>query len=123
VAAEAVAGPAVAMNVVSGGNSRSSRIVPQEEVNKVTDVKAKIYPPEIYNNFTPVQKAKHWQLRNPGKTPGSGPAKGARGGTGATASGMNLQIAEFKTAMSSCATAILDFTAATLKRAADDEKI
>ena len=96
-----------------GGNLCASGIVPQDEVDKVTDVEAKIYPPEIYNNFTPAQKAKYWQLRNPGKTPGSGPAKGSRGGTGATTSGMNLQITEFKTAMSSAATAISDFTAAT----------
>jgi hypothetical protein len=59
---------------------------------------------------------------NPNKTPESGPAKGARGGTGATASGMNHQIVEFKTAMSSAATAISDFTAATHKHAADGEK-
>ena len=57
----------------------------------MTNVEAKINPPKIYNNFTPAQKAKHWQLRNPGKTPESGPAKGARDGTGATASGMNHQ--------------------------------
>ncbi len=95
-----------------GGNWRASRLVPQEEINKVTNVEAKRYLPEAYNSFTPAQKAKHWQLMNPGKTPGNGPAKGARGGTGATASGINHQIAEFKTAMSSAATAISDFTAA-----------
>ena len=105
-----------------GGNSRASGLVPQEKIDKVTNVEAKRYPPEIYNSFTPAQKAKHWQLMNPGKTPGSGPANGARGGTGATASGMNHQIAEFKTAMFSAATAILDFTAATQKRAADDKE-
>ena len=88
----------------------------------MTDVEAKIYPADVYNSFTPAQKAKHWQLRNPSKTPGSGPAKGVRGGTGATASGMNHQIAEFKTAMSSAATAISDFTAATQKCAADDKE-
>jgi hypothetical protein len=105
-----------------GGNSSASGLVPQEEIDKVTDVEAKRYRPKIYNNFTPAQKAKHWQLLNPGKTLGSGPAKGARGGTGATASGMNYQIAKFKTAMSSAATAILDFTAATQKRTANDEE-
>jgi hypothetical protein len=59
---------------------------------------------------------------HPGKIPVTGPAKGARGGTGATASGMNHQIAEFKKAMSSAATAISDFTAATQKRAANDKE-
>ncbi len=64
----------------------------------MTDVQAKIYPADIYNSFTPAQKAKHWQLRN-----------------------MNHQIAEFKTAMSSAATAISDFRAATQKRPADED--
>jgi hypothetical protein len=35
---------------------------------------------------------------------------------------MTSQIAEFQTAMSTAATAILDFLAATQKRAADDEE-
>ena len=105
-----------------GGNSRASGLIPQEEIDKVTDVEAERYPTDVYNSFTPAQKAKHWQLMNPGKTPGIGPAKGARGGTGATASGMNHQITEFKTAMSSAATAISDFTAATQKRAANDKE-
>ena len=106
-----------------GGNSHACGLVPQEEINKVTDVKAKHYPTGIYNSFTPAQKAKHWQLMNPSKTLGSGPAKGARGGTSATTSGMNHQIAEFKTAMSSAATAILDFTAGTQKRTANNEEL
>ena len=104
-----------------GGNLRSSGLVPQEEVNKVTNVEAKHYPPDIYNNFTPVQKAKHWQLMNPGKTPGSGPTKNSRSSTNATTSGMNHSIAEFKTAMSSAATAISNFTDAANKHTADEE--
>ncbi len=100
-----------------GGNSRSSGIVPQEEVDKVTGIENKIYPADIYATFTPAQKAKHWQLRNPGKTPGTGPTKGARGT--ATAPGMTSQIAEFQSAMSTAATAISDFTAATQKRTAE----
>jgi hypothetical protein len=103
-----------------GGNSHSSGIVPQEEDNKVTGIKAKIYPPEIYNTFTPAQKAKHWQLRNPGRTPGTGPTKGTRGA--APAPGMTSQIAEFQTAMSTAATATSDFKTATQKRAADDKE-
>ncbi len=106
-----------------GGNLRASGRVPQEEINKVTNVEAKHYPPEIYTNFTPGQKAKHWQLMNPSKTPGSGPAKGARGGTSGTVSGMNHQITEFKTAMSSADTAISDFTAATQKRTVNDKEL
>ena len=103
-----------------GGNSRSSGIVPQEEADKVTGIKAKRYPMAIYNTFTPAMKAKHWQLMNPGQTPGTGPAKGTRGT--APASGMTSQIAEFQTAMSTAVTAISDFMAATQKHAADDEE-
>ena len=77
---------------------RSSRIVPQEEVDKVTGIENKIYPPDIYATFTPAQKAKHWQLRYPGQTPGTGPAKGARGA--APTPGMTSQITEFQSAMS-----------------------
>ena len=87
----------------------------------MTGIEAKIYPTKICNTFTPAQKAKHWQLLNPSKAPGTGPAKGARGGAGATAPGMTSQIAEFQSAMSTTATAISDFTAATQKRTADDE--
>jgi hypothetical protein len=105
-----------------GGNSRSSGIVPQEEVNKVTDIEAKRYPDEIYLTFTPAQKAKHWQLMHPGQTPGTGPAKGARGGAAATASGMTSQIAEFISATPTAATRILDLTAAAQKHAAGDEE-
>ena len=103
-----------------GGNSRASGLVPQEKVDKVPDVEAKRYPTEVYNKFTPAQKAKHWQLMNPSKTLGSRPVKSSKSGPGETASGINLSVAEFKTAMSSAATAILDLTAAT-KWAADEE--
>ena len=58
---------------------------------------------------------------NPGKTPGSGPAKNSRSDTGATASGMNSLIAEFKTAMSSAATTISNFTDATNNLTAEEE--
>jgi hypothetical protein len=83
----------------------------------VTGIENKIYPTEIYNTFTPAQKAKHWQLKRPDQIPGTGPAKSTRG----DATGMTSQLAEFKTAMSTAASAISDFTAAT-KRAADDEE-
>ena len=83
----------------------------------MTGIENKIYPTEIYNTFTPAQKAKHWQLKFPGQTPGTGPAKSTRG----DATGMTSQLAEFKTAMSTAASAISDFTATT-KRAADDEE-
>ena len=83
----------------------------------MTGLEAKNYLTEIYNAFTPAQKAKHWQLKFPGQTPGTGPAKSNRGGT----TGLTSQIAELKTAMSTAATAISEFTATT-KRAADDDQ-
>ncbi len=98
---------------------RAFGLVPQDEIDKVTGLEAKIYPSKIYATFTPAMKAKHWQLKNPGQTPGTGPAKSARGA--ATATGITSQIAEFKTAMSTAASPISDFTAAT-KQAADDER-
>ena len=104
-----------------GGNLRSSRLVPQEEVKKVTDVEAKRYPTNVYSTFTPAQKAKHWQLLHPEQTPGSRPTKNSRNGTGATASGLTNSIAEFKTDVSSAATAILNFTDATNTQSDDKE--
>jgi hypothetical protein len=43
-----------------GGNSRASGLVPQEKIDKVTDVEAKRYPTDVYNSFTLAQNAKHW---------------------------------------------------------------
>ena len=120
VAVEAAASPAVAVDVVV--TCVLAGLFLKRKFDKVTNVKAKRYPTDVYNSFIPAQKAKHWQLMNPGKTPGSGPAKGARIGTDATVSGMSHQIAEFKTTMSSAVTAILVFTAATQKHTANDEE-
>ena len=100
-----------------GSMPRAFGLVPQAEIDKVTGLEAKNYPDEIYNAFTPAMKAKHWQLKYPDQVPGTGPAKSTRGDT----TGLTSQIAEFKTAMSTAATAISDFTATT-KRAADDEE-
>ena len=56
---------------------------------------------------------------NPGKTPKNGPTKSSARGPGATASGVSILVAKFKTATSSAATSILDFTAATNTRTAN----
>ena len=100
-----------------GGMPRAFGLVPQEEIDKVTGIEDKRYPTDVYLAFTPAQKAKHWQLKNPDQTPGTGPAKSNRRDT----TGLNSQIAELKTAMSTAATAISEFTATT-KRAADDDQ-
>jgi hypothetical protein len=85
--------------------------VPQEEVDKVTTVKAWYYSPEEYAKFAPAKKQKHFQLmwatksaRNPGKTNNS-----------------SATVAELMTAfsaVSAAALAISELTAATTKRAA-----
>ncbi len=55
-------------------NAPALGLVPQEEINKATTIKNKYYPTSVYNKFTPAKKAKHWQLRTPWKTPGTGPS-------------------------------------------------
>jgi hypothetical protein len=54
-----------------GPNARTLGLVLQEEVNNVTTVKNKYYPALTYNKFTPAKKVMYFQLRNPGKTPGT----------------------------------------------------
>jgi hypothetical protein len=46
-------------------------LVSQEEIDKVTTVKNQHYPEEVYAKFSAAKKAKHWQLRNPGKESGT----------------------------------------------------
>jgi hypothetical protein len=101
-----------------GDNSRAHGLVPQEEIDKVTNIENKQCPTKIYNTFTSAQKAKHWQLCNPGKTPGSGPTKSTKSGSGAPASAVS--VSEFKTAMSFTVTAIFELTAVANKRNADE---
>ena len=80
-----------------GPNSRVQGLVPKEEIDKVTNIENKRYPLEIYNNFTPAQKATHWQLCNPEKTPRSGPAKSTKTSSSAAAF---VLVSEFNIAMS-----------------------
>jgi hypothetical protein len=100
-----------------GPNSCVQGLVPQEEIDKMTDIENKHYPPKIYSKFTPAQKAKHWQLHNPGVTPGSGPPKSTKTGSSETAT---VSVAVFNSIMSSAVTAISELTAATQKRTADE---
>ncbi len=44
----------------------------QADINKVTTVENKHYPKEVYAKFSVAEKAKHWQLRNPGKERSTG---------------------------------------------------
>ena len=54
----------------------------------------------MYAKFTVAKKAKHWQLRNPGKECGAGPAGGRKSGISVT------NISNFATAISSAVSAI-----------------
>ncbi len=54
-------------------NARQRGLVSQADIDKVTTVKNKHFPDEVYAKFSAAEKAKHWQLRNPGKERGTGP--------------------------------------------------
>ncbi len=53
-------------------------LVPQSEVNKQTHILNRHYSDAKCTQSTPAEKQKIWQLRNPGKTPGTGPIRRAR---------------------------------------------
>jgi hypothetical protein len=48
---------------------------PQSEVNKQTHIVNRHYSEAEWTQLTPAEKQKIWQLRNPGKTPGTGPTR------------------------------------------------
>jgi hypothetical protein len=50
-------------------------LVPQSEVNKQTQIVNRHYSDAEWAQLTPAEKQKIWQLRNPGKTPGTGPTR------------------------------------------------
>jgi hypothetical protein len=47
--------------------ARQRGLVSQADIDKVTTVENKHCPKEVYTKFSAAEKAKHWQLRNPGK--------------------------------------------------------
>jgi hypothetical protein len=57
------------------GDFRKKGLVPQSEIDKQTHISNKDYSPDEYKRLTPAEKAKLWQLRNPNKTPGTGPTR------------------------------------------------
>jgi hypothetical protein len=81
-------------------DARRKGLVSQAKIDKVTTVENKHYPGEVYAKFTAAKKAKHWQLRNPGKERGTGPTGGRKTGISAT------NISDFATAISSAVPAI-----------------
>jgi len=97
-------------------NKRKRNVVPQEdEVDKVTNVQNKWYPPDEYKKFTPAMKAKHWQLRgkSPGQEPGTGPTSASKART---------TIKELNSALDSARSVISELTMAskTAASGADD---
>ncbi len=50
-------------------------LVPQSEVNKQTHIINRHYSDAEFDPLTPAEKQKLWQLRNSGKTPGTGPTR------------------------------------------------
>jgi len=81
-------------------DARLKGLVSQADIDKVTTVENKHYPEEVYAKFSLAEKAKHWQLRNPGKERGTGHAGGRKSGVSAT------NVFDFTTAISSAVSAI-----------------
>jgi hypothetical protein len=50
-------------------------LVPQSEVDKQTHIVNRHYSDAKWAQLTPAEKQKIWQLRNPSKTPGTGPTR------------------------------------------------
>ncbi len=50
-------------------------LVLQSEVDKQTHIMNRHYSDAEWTQLTPAEKQKIWQLRNPGKTPGTGPTR------------------------------------------------
>jgi hypothetical protein len=96
-------------------DARRKGLVSQADIDKVTTVENKHYPEAEYAKFTPAEKAKHWQLRNPGKERGTGSSGGRRSGISAT------NVSDFASAISSAVSAISALSDTT-KRSADEEE-
>jgi hypothetical protein len=56
-------------------DKRQMGLVPQSGVNKQTHIVNRQYSDAEWSQSTPAEKQKIWQLRNPGKTPGTGPTR------------------------------------------------
>ena len=95
-------------------DARKKGLPSQAEIDKCTHIEKKRYPKEEYRKFTPAEKAKHWQLMNPGVTPGTGPTSSSKRLSNST----DNKIAALTTAMNSAVSVISSLTDATTKLAA-----
>ena len=99
-------------------NAQRKGLVSQAKIDKVTTAENKHYPEEVYVRFSVAKKAKHWQLRNPGKERGTGPTGGRKTGISAT------NVFDFASAISSAVSvisALSDMTKCTNEEGTDDE--
>ena len=96
-------------------DARRKGLVSQADIDRVTTVENKHYPEEVYAKFSAAEKAKHWQLRNPGKERGTGSSGGRKSGISAT------NVSDFASAISSAVSAISALSDTT-KRTADEEE-
>jgi hypothetical protein len=93
-------------------DARQKGLVSQTDIDRVTTVENK---QKVYAKFSAAEKAKHWQLRNPGKERGTGSTGGRKSGISAT------NVSDFASAISSAVSAISALSDTT-KRNADDEE-
>ena len=91
-------------------DARKNGLVPQAEVDKCSHIVKRYYPTPEYKRLTPAEKARLWQLNNPGVTPGTGKTSGKR-----KSESMDSKIAALTLAMNSAATVISSLTNATKK--------
>ncbi len=68
------------------GDSRKKGLVAQSEIDKQMHITVRDYSPDEYKRLTPAKKAKLRQLRNPNKTPGTGPTRRDRNSSVASTS-------------------------------------
>jgi len=70
------------------GDSQKKGLIPQSEINKQTHITNRDYSADEYKRLNPAEKAKLWQLRNPNRTPGTGPTRRDRDSSVASTSTM-----------------------------------
>ncbi|KAL3816597.1 hypothetical protein ACHAXA_001500 [Cyclostephanos tholiformis] len=93
--------------------ARKRGLPPQADIDKCTHIVKKHYSKAEYKKFTPAEKARLWQLNNPGVTPGTGKKTSGK----RKSESMDSKIAALTTAMTSAATVISSLSNATTKMA------
>ena len=94
-------------------DARKRGLPPQAEIDKCTQIVTKHYSKAEYKKFTPAERARLWQLNNPGVTPGTGKKTSGK----RTAESMDSKIAALTTVMTSAVSVISSLSNATTKMA------